>query len=151
MALMMLVGFTSVGYALSPFQTVAGIGGPLPGASMSCSAVQVSSFTPTAVLAANSLREAFWITNVSTVSVSGSLKNAEVWVTTFTATLNTPDFGLIAGFPLTSQSYGVLVDSSTLHGSSTFSMTGGSVYQGAMFGVCNSPGGCRVQACEVNP
>lgn len=142
--------------ALSPFQTVSGIGGPLPGTILNCKTVLVSSFTATQVLAANSQREALYVTNISSVPTVVGNRLPLVFISSFAVTnLANADWGTTTltgfGMPLWATQYSVIQSSVIVQGERMWSMSGGSIYQGPVYAITTDGINSKVNACEMIP
>lgn len=155
LSLVALIGIASTAHALSPFQTVAGVGGPMPGTSLACKTVLVSSFTATQVLAANANRMALYVTNVSSVPTTGGSRLPLVFVSSFAVTnLANSDFGSVSpglGAPLWATEYNITQSTAPIKGPTRLDISGGSTYQGPVFAITSDGINSKVNACELNP
>lgn len=134
-----------VAHARSPFQTFAGIGGPLDGRTFSCNAIEPSTTTATSLLSADYTRMALWAINSSTNASSPT-----VFLTTYaySPAAGSSDDTIMSnsyGYPLLPSPW----DGTPVEGS-VFSMTGTSIYQGALYAIANATGGL-VNVCTLAP
>lgn len=142
-------------HALSPFQTVAGVGGPMPGTSLSCSSVYVSSITSTLLVSSNSTRMALYLMDVSSTPSVAVARPAAVLISSYPITVTGGATGIADltgqnGYLLWPADFRTSPSTATVQAPSTLQLQGGSIWQGAVYGLSDVLAG-RVQACELNP
>jgi hypothetical protein len=145
---------------------------PANGPTLTCNSVALTTFTVTAVLAANADRLAFWVVNRSTLTHCPSCSTIDdrpSFVAISTGSTMNLSVGPTVALGMVRSNFNKLnakilrpsittnMTGPSASGLAEFGMTGGSVYTGALYGVAEASGTAtvdvlgRVEACQLVP